>query len=223
MDCLFFASSFTQSSSFHFRSFYEKYPQEFIRNSQYKIKKIYLNEHTTDTFLAILSYCTNINELYLHNLRPEHVMAIFNNNFNELKKFSLDCWEVIFADELLCQMQKSLETIIIKMVYDCPLIFSANSLRKFLKPSPDLGHRISYGITQKSVTQNPNHPNKKYHTIALLNPSTSTSANNPLPIKALVIGIGVISLVIVILAVIFINRKKAKNEVLEIAGSNEEP
>ncbi|CAG8610485.1 11433_t:CDS:1, partial [Diversispora eburnea] len=140
-DCLFFAPSFTQLSSFHFRHKYNDYPQEFImkifESANTKIRKIYLNSYTTDTFLAILNYCTNISKLTLHNLRPEHVIAIFNNNFNELRRFSFHCKEGINADELLCQMAenvpKPLETIIFIMDDDNPWIFSANSLRKFFE------------------------------------------------------------------------------------------
>ncbi|RHZ52661.1 hypothetical protein Glove_459g12 [Diversispora epigaea] len=57
-----------------------------------------------------------------------------------------------------------------------------------------------------------------------ISPSASTSANNTLPTKALAIGFGIgISVVIMIFAVIFIFRKKVKSQVLEIAGSNENP
>ncbi|CAG8502550.1 8227_t:CDS:1 [Diversispora eburnea] len=134
-DSLFFAS-FPQLSSFHFRHKYNKYPQEFIIKifeiANTKLRKIYLNSYTTDTFLAILYYCTNIIKLSLHISCLEHVIAIFNNNFNELRRFSFDCEERINADELFCQMAenvpKSLETIEIRIG-----IFSANSLRKFFE------------------------------------------------------------------------------------------
>ncbi|CAG8555820.1 8189_t:CDS:1 [Diversispora eburnea] len=136
-DNLFFASSFPQLSSFHFRHIHDRFPQDFIikifETSNTKLRDVYLNSLTTDTFLAILNYCTNITKLTLHDLRPEHVIAIFNNNFNELRRFSFDCGgEGFDANELLCQMAKnvpeSLETIEIRMG-----IFSADSLRKFLE------------------------------------------------------------------------------------------
>src|SRR5688572_10131100 len=58
---------------------------------------------------------------------------------SELRRFSFDCYceEGINADKLFCQMAEnvpnSLETIIIKMDYDNPWIFSTDSLRKFFE------------------------------------------------------------------------------------------
>ncbi|CAG8524873.1 10588_t:CDS:2 [Diversispora eburnea] len=108
--CLSLASSFTQLSSFHYsysRHVTQKYSQEFI-----------------------------ITELSLNKLSSGQVIKIFNNNFNELRRFSFDCRREIFdANELLCQMAEnvpeSLETIEIGMVFSW--IFSTNSLRKFFE------------------------------------------------------------------------------------------
>ncbi|CAG8475026.1 995_t:CDS:1 [Diversispora eburnea] len=132
-DSLFFASSFTQLSSFYFHTFQE-YPQEFIikifETANTKLRKIYLNSYTTDIFLAILNYCTNIIRLTLHNKRSGHVIPRFNNNFSELRRFSFESGVGINANELLCQMAlpESLEIIKIRMG-----IFNADSLRKFFE------------------------------------------------------------------------------------------
>ncbi|CAG8595038.1 11534_t:CDS:2 [Diversispora eburnea] len=87
---------------------------------------------------SILKYCTKINELTLHILSLEQVIAIFNNNFNELRRFSFYCMgEGFDANKLLCQMAenvpKSLETIEIRIDYDNPWIFSPSSLRKYFE------------------------------------------------------------------------------------------
>ncbi|CAG8501278.1 3239_t:CDS:2 [Diversispora eburnea] len=83
-------------------------------------------------FSAILNYCKKITDLTLINLSPEQVIAIFNNNFNELRRLSFCCRKRFDANKLLCQMAKnipeSLETIEIRMG-----IFSVSSLRKFFE------------------------------------------------------------------------------------------
>ncbi|CAG8524894.1 10589_t:CDS:1 [Diversispora eburnea] len=146
--CLFLASSFTQLSSFHYfhsEDVAQKYPQEFIikiiETSNTNLRNIYLDLYPTITFdtnWAILNHCTKITELTLLNLRPEQVIAIFNNNFDELRRFSFGCGiEMFHADGLFCQMAEnvpeSLETIEIIMGYENPWIFSASSLRKFFE------------------------------------------------------------------------------------------
>ncbi|CAG8434182.1 6695_t:CDS:2 [Diversispora eburnea] len=83
------------------------------------------------TQLTILNYHTKVTELTLHNLIPEQAIAIFNNNFNELRNFSFNYGRERFsANELLCQMAEnvpeSLETIEIRMGR-----FTADSLRKY--------------------------------------------------------------------------------------------
>ncbi|CAG8482908.1 1065_t:CDS:2 [Diversispora eburnea] len=143
-DCLSLASSFTQLSSFHY--FDSNWcPQEFIikifETANSNLRNIYLElypEITFDSFSAILNYCTKITKLTLPNLRPEQVIAIFNNNFNELRRFSFGIEKGLDANKLLCQMAKnvpeSLETIEIqtKMNYD-PWIISASSLRNLFE------------------------------------------------------------------------------------------
>ncbi|CAG8497269.1 11184_t:CDS:1 [Diversispora eburnea] len=137
-DYLFFASSLTQLSSLHLRYLYYMYPQEFIikifETANTNLKNICLELYriiSNDIFSAILSYCTKITELTLLDLSLEQVIAIFNNNFNELRRFSFD-YNGLDANELLCQMAesvpKSLETIEIRMG-----IFNADSLRKFFE------------------------------------------------------------------------------------------
>ncbi|CAG8498182.1 10676_t:CDS:1 [Diversispora eburnea] len=150
-NCLFLASSFTQLSSFHY--FHSRYsndvhPQEFIikifETAGANLKNIFLDSHSShstiafDTFSAILNYCTKITKLTLHNLSSEQVIAIFNNNFNELRRFSFDCGEKRFdANELLYKMgenvPESLESMEIRMNYYNPWIFSADYLRKFFE------------------------------------------------------------------------------------------
>ncbi|CAG8498141.1 10674_t:CDS:2 [Diversispora eburnea] len=144
-NCLSLAAAFTQLSSFHFIYTYKGYPQKFIvkilETANENLRNIRLSLYDTipfDIFSAILNYCTNITELTLLNLSSEQVIAIFNNNFNELRNFSFDCgMERIDADKLLCQMAKnvpeSLETIEIRMNYYNPWIFSADDLRKFFE------------------------------------------------------------------------------------------
>ncbi|CAG8506248.1 8783_t:CDS:1 [Diversispora eburnea] len=146
-NCLFLASSLTQLSRFkflHSLSEAQEYPQEFIikilETANTNLKNICLILHSViifDAFSAILNYCTKINELSLQNLIPEQVIEIFNNNFNDLRRFSFNCGKIFDADELLCQMAenvpKSLETIVFMMMYKDPWIFSANSLRKFFE------------------------------------------------------------------------------------------
>ncbi|CAG8495613.1 2598_t:CDS:2 [Diversispora eburnea] len=147
-ECLFLASSFIRLSSFHYwnlKSEHDGYrhPQEFIvkilETANTNLKNIRLDLRPKipfDIFSTILNYCTKVTNLTLCNLSPEQVIAIFNNNFNELKRFSFGCEKGLDADELLCQMAKnvpeSLETIEINMVYDNFWKFSADSLRKFL-------------------------------------------------------------------------------------------
>ncbi|CAG8558550.1 11552_t:CDS:2 [Diversispora eburnea] len=147
LDCLSLASSFTQLRRFHYfhSNYIYRYPQEFIikilETANTNLRNICLQLYHTITFdieSAILNYCTKITKLSLHNLYPDQVIAIFNNNFNELRKFSFDCGEVGFdANELLCQMAenvpKSLEIIKIRMVYKDPWIFSSDSLRKLFE------------------------------------------------------------------------------------------
>ncbi|CAG8492526.1 142_t:CDS:2 [Diversispora eburnea] len=146
-ECLFLASSFTQLNSFHYtHSVYVKdtYPQEFIiqilETANTNLKNICLELNSTitfDIFSAILNYCTRITELTLYNLSPEQIMAIFNNNFNELRSFSFDCGRGFDSNELLCQMAEnvpeSLETIEIRMDCEYSWIFGAESLRKFFE------------------------------------------------------------------------------------------
>ncbi|CAG8443099.1 6109_t:CDS:2 [Diversispora eburnea] len=147
-DFLILASSFTQLSSFYYfhPRGYTRYPQEFIieilKTANTNLRNIFLDVYsliTFDTFSAILNYCTKITELTLHNLSPEQVIAIFNNNFNELKRFSFDCGGKGFdANDLLCQISENvpelLETIeICRMDYNDPWIFSADSLRIFFE------------------------------------------------------------------------------------------
>ncbi|CAG8576290.1 6728_t:CDS:2 [Diversispora eburnea] len=146
-DCLFLASSFTQLNSFHYfhSRHIDRYPREFIieilQTANTNLKNICLDLYETipfDTFSTILNYCTKITELTFFNLSPEQVIAIFNNNFNELRSFSFGCEKEGFdANELLCQMAEnvpeSLEIITIKMDYDNPWIFSSDSLRKFFE------------------------------------------------------------------------------------------
>ncbi|CAG8534234.1 6904_t:CDS:2 [Diversispora eburnea] len=145
-ECLSWASSFPQLSSIHFNFRYESdIPQKFIikilQTANKNLRNIGLNLYspiTFDIFSAILNYCTKITKLSLQNLNPEHVIAIFNNSFNELRSFSFDCgWEEFDANELLCQMAEnvpeSLKTIIIKMGYHDPWTFSADNLRKFFE------------------------------------------------------------------------------------------
>ncbi|CAG8510212.1 8169_t:CDS:2 [Diversispora eburnea] len=57
-----------------------------------------------------------LTKLTLLNLRPEQVIVIFDNNFNELRRFSFDNRNKIFDDnKILCKMAEnvpeSLETI----------------------------------------------------------------------------------------------------------------
>ncbi|CAG8452147.1 8168_t:CDS:2 [Diversispora eburnea] len=138
-DSLFFASSFTQLNIFHLRLNFKMCSQEFIikilETANTNLRNICLDLDSTipfDTFSTILNYCTKINELALPNLSLEQVIAIFNNNFNELRRFSFNYREGFDANKLLCQMAKnvpeSLETIEIKID-----IFSAYSLRKFFE------------------------------------------------------------------------------------------
>ncbi|CAG8497308.1 11186_t:CDS:1 [Diversispora eburnea] len=137
-ECLSLASSFTQLSSFHFFYQCNKLPQKFIikilETANTNLKNIYLDCLTipSDTFSAILIYCTKITELTLLDLSLEQVIAIFNNNFNELKRFSFHCGIGLDANELLRKMvesvPESLEIIEIRMG-----IFNADSLRKFFK------------------------------------------------------------------------------------------
>ncbi|CAG8498161.1 10675_t:CDS:1 [Diversispora eburnea] len=144
-NCLFLASSFTHLNSFHYtHSFYVKtaYPQEFIikilEAANTNLKNIYLDLYsaiTLEIFSTILNYCTRITELSLYYLSSEQVIAIFNNNINELRRFSFDCGKGFDVNELLCQMAKnvpeSLETIEFRMYH--AWIFNANSLRKFFE------------------------------------------------------------------------------------------
>ncbi|CAG8513387.1 1731_t:CDS:2 [Diversispora eburnea] len=139
---LFFASSFTQLSSFHcFHSNHVDnwYPQKFIikilETANTNLKNIRIELYCTinfDIFSAILNYCTKITKLTVHYLFPEQVIAIFNNNFNELRNFSFDCEKRFDANKLLCQMAEnvpeSLEIIEIRMGR-----FAADSLRKFVE------------------------------------------------------------------------------------------
>ncbi|CAG8488009.1 1958_t:CDS:1 [Diversispora eburnea] len=139
---LFLASSFPHLISFRFIYsvyLYDEYPQEFIvkilETANENLKNICLDLFTGiafDVFSAILIYCTKITELSLRNLSFDQVLAIFNNNFNELRIFSFGCGEEVDANELLCQMAEnvpeSLETIEIKI-----RIFSADSFRKFIE------------------------------------------------------------------------------------------
>ncbi|CAG8536950.1 2841_t:CDS:1 [Diversispora eburnea] len=141
-ESLSFASSFTQLSSFHYfhSSNPYKYSQEFVikvlETANTNLKNICLDLHPTitfDTFSAILNYCTKITKLTLYGLSPEQAITIFNNDFNELRRFSFDCrGEEFDANNLLCRMAKnvseSLENIEIRMG-----IFSADSLRKFFE------------------------------------------------------------------------------------------
>ncbi|CAG8568816.1 6498_t:CDS:2 [Diversispora eburnea] len=139
-NCLLLASSFTQLSTFHYFQSSHRYPHEFIikilETANMNLKDICLNLYSTitfDIFSAILNYCTNITELTLHSLSPELVIAIFNNNFNELRRLSFDCgWNWLIADELLLQMAKnipeSLETIEISR---CDFI--SDNIRNFYK------------------------------------------------------------------------------------------
>ncbi|CAG8502508.1 8225_t:CDS:1 [Diversispora eburnea] len=136
---LFFASSLTQLSSFHFRQKCREYPQEFIKKiieaANINLKNIRLDLISAipyDIFSAILKYCSKITELTLHILCSEQVILILNNNFNELRKFSFGCGKRFDIDKLLCQMvenvPESIETIEIKMG-----IFSSDSLKNFFK------------------------------------------------------------------------------------------
>ncbi|CAG8590146.1 1881_t:CDS:1 [Diversispora eburnea] len=141
-DSLFFASAFTQLSSFH--CFYSShtnnwYPQKFIikilETANTNLKNICLDLNsviTLDIFSTILNYCTRITELTLYNLSSEQVITIFNNNFNELRSFSFNCGKEFDANELLCQMAEnapeSLEIIEIRMGR-----FTTDSLRKFVE------------------------------------------------------------------------------------------
>ncbi|CAG8645899.1 3925_t:CDS:2, partial [Diversispora eburnea] len=139
-DCLFLASSFTQLSSIHFTYTYQGCPQEFIKKiletANTNLRNIFLDLHPTiisEIFSTILNYCKKITELTFLNLNLKQVIAIFNNNFIELRKFSFDCGRKRFdANKLLCKMAEnvpeSLETIEIRMG-----IFSANSLRNFFE------------------------------------------------------------------------------------------
>ncbi|CAG8609204.1 7656_t:CDS:1, partial [Diversispora eburnea] len=145
-DCLFFASSFTQLSSFRFRYTFDGYPQsrEFIikilETANINLRNIRLDLYPAisfDIFSAILNYCTNVTKLSLCNLSPKQIIEIFNNNFKELRRFSFDFGDKLFdPNEILCQMAenipKSIEIIKIKMDYD-PWMFSAESLRKFFE------------------------------------------------------------------------------------------
>ncbi|CAG8502528.1 8226_t:CDS:2 [Diversispora eburnea] len=115
------------------------YPQEFIKkiletaSTNLRNIRLELNNTTTfDIFSPISSYCTKITELALLNLSSEQVIAVFNNNFNELRIFSSDCGKESDANELLCKMAEnvpeSLETIEIRM-----RSFSSDSLRNFFE------------------------------------------------------------------------------------------
>ncbi|CAG8580570.1 4253_t:CDS:2 [Diversispora eburnea] len=117
---------------FHSKYKLDDYPQEFIikilETANKNLKNICLDLCpiiTFDIFSAILNYCTKITKLSLYYLSPEQVIAIFNNNSNE--GFN--------ANELLSRMAenvpKSLETIEIRMDYDNPWKFSADSLENF--------------------------------------------------------------------------------------------
>ncbi|CAG8458190.1 8688_t:CDS:2 [Diversispora eburnea] len=136
---LIFASLFTQLSRFHLKNLFYTCPQEFIIKilvtADANLKYIGLDLYQTipsDIFSTILNYCTKITELTLYNLSSEQVILIFDNNFNELRRFSFECVKKLDANKLLCQMAEnvpeSLETIRIKMG-----IFSADSLRKFFE------------------------------------------------------------------------------------------
>ncbi|CAG8548752.1 9785_t:CDS:1 [Diversispora eburnea] len=138
-DSLFFASSFNQLSSFRFIDKFGRYHQEFVikilEAANTNLKNLFLDLYsaiTLDTFSAILNYCTKITNLTLDNLNLEQIIAIFNNNFNELRSFSFNCEIGLDANKLLCQMAKnvpeSLETIEIRMGR-----FTADSLRIFFE------------------------------------------------------------------------------------------
>ncbi|CAG8492435.1 137_t:CDS:1 [Diversispora eburnea] len=143
-ECLFLASSFTQLSSFHFIRICDV-PQEFIikilETANSNLKNICLELYSAisfEIFSAILNYCTRITELTLYGLSSEQVIAIFNNNFNDLRRFRFYCREEeIDATELLYKMAEnvpeSFETIEIRMKNGDLRIFSANSLRNFSK------------------------------------------------------------------------------------------
>ncbi|CAG8559781.1 8980_t:CDS:1 [Diversispora eburnea] len=145
--CLSLASTFTQLSSFHYScskgTYRYPYPQEFVvrvlETANTNLRNICLDLCLTETFSAILDYCTKITQLTLYHLSLERVIAILNNNFNELRIFS---FSFIFggefdADLLLCQMAEyvpeSLETIEFIIYNHTSWIFSANSLRKFFE------------------------------------------------------------------------------------------
>ncbi|CAG8548260.1 2300_t:CDS:2 [Diversispora eburnea] len=139
LDCLFFASLFTQLSSFRLRNTFDAFPRDFIikifETANVNLKNICLDlcqRIPSDVVSAILNYCKKITELVLCNLSSEQVIVIFNNNFNDLRRFSFDCVKGLNANKLLCQMgesvPESLETVEIRMG-----IFSADSLRKFFE------------------------------------------------------------------------------------------
>ncbi|CAG8458171.1 8687_t:CDS:2 [Diversispora eburnea] len=100
-DWLTLASSFTHLNRFYFIYKDNRYSRNFITkilvktNANLRNIDISLYPITPfDIFSTILNYCTKITELTLHNSSPAQVIAIFNNNFNELRRFSFDCVEI---------------------------------------------------------------------------------------------------------------------------------
>ncbi|CAG8458227.1 8690_t:CDS:1 [Diversispora eburnea] len=162
LDCLILASSFTQLSSFRLRNRFQHsygvYHQEFIikilETANKNLKNICLELNgkiLTDNILSvILNYCTKVTKLNLPRLNLEQVIAIFNNNFNELRSFSFIYGKESDANKLLCQIAESvpesLETIEIKMG-----MFSADSLRKFFEGWCRKGGENKKMVVQRSV------------------------------------------------------------------------
>ncbi|CAI2163699.1 16955_t:CDS:1 [Funneliformis geosporum] len=123
--------------------FPEKLLVGIFKTANTKLRKIKLSYHTIKVIRAIIFNCLNVEILNLSTISLSHniILRIFDT-CTRLKHFTFEGERGYDENDLLIQMSKyvpiTLETLEIKMLLQYPWIFSAASLKVFLKASKNL-------------------------------------------------------------------------------------
>jgi hypothetical protein len=132
------SKSFPLLEEFYYGGCFEM-PEEFItgilKTSNNNLQRLTLKDYTPGVITAIITYCKNIQELYLLELDEDDILSIFRN-CTQLKHFTFNGGESVKADDLFRKMAscipKTLEYMCIFMDLKEHWVFSSNALKDFL-------------------------------------------------------------------------------------------
>ncbi|EXX75303.1 uncharacterized protein OCT59_014267 [Rhizophagus irregularis] len=142
------STSFPLLEEFYYGGCFEM-PEEFIsgilKTANNNLRRLTLKDYTPGVITAIITYCKNIQELYLLELDEDDILSIFRN-CTQLKHFTFNGGESVKADDLFGKMAncipKTLEYLCIFMDLKEHWVFSSEALKDFLDIAT--GHSFKY-------------------------------------------------------------------------------